>query len=48
MLPTDNILSFYIDINQWIIKNIRVSDFFVFVQSKKLTSIVTTEEFNQT
>lgn len=48
MLPTDNILSFYIDINQWIIKNICFSDFVVFVQSKKLTSIVTTEEFNQT
>lgn len=48
MLPTDNILSFYIDINQWIIKNICVFDFFVFVQSKKLTSIVTTEEINQT
>lgn len=48
MLPTDNILSFYININQWIIKNICVFDFFVFVQSKKLTSIVTTKEFNQT
>lgn len=48
MPPTDNILSFYININQWIIKNISFSYFFVFDQSKKLTSIVTTEEFNQT